>query len=186
MTTRRWFSTIIVAGAALVAAGDRSLAAPPDAPPDLRTLAEKFAPKGWELASAVFARGVETYAPTAGAWVAKGATADLFALESTMKPKAERAGALFPGYQGLTWDFGTGRRAHESAEILEGATGADIEWMRVTVRHFSDAGSSGGWSYILQVHTRGGKAPTAAPAATDADWVGAPFTAYYVFLKPKR
>ena len=103
-----------------------------------------------------------------------------------MKPKTERAGALYMGLQGLTWDFGTGRRILEAAEIVDGAAGQDLEWARITVKHFSDVNANGGWSYILQVHTHGGKAPAAAPTSPDGDWVGTPFTAYYVFLKPKR
>jgi hypothetical protein len=183
--TRRWRAGPLACALAVACAAGRSSAGPSDPPGiDLAAIVRQHAPPGWEIASAVFARGVQSYAPVSGAWYPKGATADLFALEATMKPKAERSGALFPGLQGLTWDFGGGRRVLDGAEAIPGATGDGAPWLRIATRHLTDLYSTGGWSYVLQVHTTGGKPPSTAPAADAESWVAAPFTAYYVFLQP--
>jgi hypothetical protein len=144
-------------------------------------------PRGHKLLFEAEAKGVQIYksAPGTGGkleWVLEAPLADLFG------PRGKKLGWH---YEGPSWEDADGSKVtRNKGQAVKTAAAPnpreDVPWLLIKVK--PETGSKGSLSrvrYVQRVHTKGGKAPAAAPRRAGTK-VGVPYSATYRFYGPEK
>lgn len=161
--------------------------APPLAPPSVPTALD--APGNEIPALRWFARGTQNYTCTArtdGTGADWKLTAPEAALTDSPGPNAQEVGTHGAG---PSWVAKDGSRFVGNAAAAQRAPSPEansIPWLLVPKKEGDEGGTLGGMQYVQRVDTHGGQPPaTGCDGATVGALVKVPYTATYVFYRPR-
>ena len=132
---------------------------------------------GHKLIFHTYARGVQIYKWTAGAWVFDAPRASLFA-------EANFFGEVGTHFRGPTWESKSGSTVRGRRVTGTGCKpdSSAIEWLLLEATETSGPGIFDGTTYIQRTNTTGGLIPT-APGSTEGELKEVPYTAEYYFYR---